>query len=351
MFDIVATNTITIDSIDAHPMADTDIEVYYKVGSFSGSENNAAAWTLVGSAAVTAQAQGTPTPVPLNINVTIPAGQTYAFYVTSSNVAVSLNYTDGSTQGAVYTSDANMQILEGVGLEYPFSGTPFSPRMWNGTIHYSTGSATYSWSNGATTPSITVSPGSTTTYTVDVDITGCPNTLTESIQVSVSDVAADLGPDTTICVYNSLMLDAGGGALDTYQWSTAETTQSITVDGSTLGLGSSYIALTVSDQYGCNAYDSILVTVDQCAGISEYELGTFRVYPNPASSEFHVESTLANAKRIEIYDLTGSIIETRLMNNGSVIIDVDDYNNGMYFYKVFDEHNDPVHSGKIVVKK
>lgn len=90
MFDNVALNTITIESFDGHPMGNTDYEIYYKTGTFVGSETNAAAWTLAGAATnVIAQLPGTPTVIPIAIGVTIPAGHTYFFYVTSTNVAVS----------------------------------------------------------------------------------------------------------------------------------------------------------------------------------------------------------------------------------------------------------------------
>ncbi|NVB82785.1 MAG: hypothetical protein HOV81_30690, partial [Kofleriaceae bacterium] len=139
MFDVTAVNTIVITGFDAHPMGNTTIEIYYKPGSYAGSETNSAAWTFIGSAAVAAQPFGTPTPVPVPVNVTIPAGQTYSFYVTSKDTTIGLNYSNGSNEGGVFTSDANMQFREGVGLEYPFTagtGGLFRPRIWNGIIHY-----------------------------------------------------------------------------------------------------------------------------------------------------------------------------------------------------------------------
>lgn len=140
MFDITAISTVMIESFDSHPMANTSYEIYYKSGTYVGSENNAAAWTLVGSAAnVVAQPQGTPTPLPIPVNVIIPAGQTYGFYVTSSNITVSQRYTNGTAVGNVFAQDASIQFKEGCGIEYPFASTPFTPRVWNGRIHYCTG--------------------------------------------------------------------------------------------------------------------------------------------------------------------------------------------------------------------
>lgn len=53
MFDIVATNDVTILSFDASPMGNTTIEIYYKVGTWNGFANTPSAWTFIGSAPVT----------------------------------------------------------------------------------------------------------------------------------------------------------------------------------------------------------------------------------------------------------------------------------------------------------
>jgi len=136
MFDVTALDTVTITSVDAHPLANTDYAIYYKTGSHVGFENNAAAWTLLGTAlGVVAQPQGTPTPIPIAIDVTIPAGETCAFYVTSTTTATQW-YTKGSAVGNVFVSDAYIQVREGTGNAYPF-GTVYSPRVFNGIVHYS----------------------------------------------------------------------------------------------------------------------------------------------------------------------------------------------------------------------
>jgi hypothetical protein len=142
MIDVKAlSSNIKIDSVDAHPDGNTEIAIYYKVGSYVGFEGDSTAWTLIGLDSVTAQATGTPTPVGVNINTTIPAGQTYAFYITSTDLNVNLNYTNGTNAGAVLVSNSDLEVYEGIGLEYPYGGN-FSPRNWNGTIHYSTAGCT-----------------------------------------------------------------------------------------------------------------------------------------------------------------------------------------------------------------
>ncbi|MEZ4850251.1 MAG: hypothetical protein R3B93_16885, partial [Bacteroidia bacterium] len=131
MFDVTAiAGELTIDSFDVHAPVTTQItvEVYYKVGSYVGFEANAAAWTLLGSQVVTGAGANNPTRVPVG-GLTIPAGQTFGLYVTTT--ASTLSY---SNFASVY-NDGNIEVETGVGVAYPFAGT-FSPRTWNGSIYY-----------------------------------------------------------------------------------------------------------------------------------------------------------------------------------------------------------------------
>lgn len=252
MFDLTAINTVTITQFDGNPAATTNIAVYYRVGTHVGFEQSSVGWTLLGTANnVVPIGSPTPTPFPIPINVTIPAGQTYAFYVTSTNTGVSLNYSNGTTVGNVFASDANLQFREGKGLEYPFGNgaAPFSTRNWNGRIHYSTpGAGSYAWSNGDTTSSIVVAPSATTTYTVTATSGG---TCNASATVSVSTVNVDLGADSAYCQGGSVTLDAGPG--NNYLWSNGATTQTIT---GVPGLNWAQ----VSDALGCTGADSVLLT-------------------------------------------------------------------------------------------
>ena len=138
MFDIVAVNPVTVTSFEGNLAAGTgNVHIYYKTGTYAGSETNSAAWTFIGTTSVTSTGTDIPTNIPLAINISIPAGQTYAFYVHADN---GNRYTNGNSSGSVYASDANIQILEGCGKGNPlFTGGTYSPRVFNGIVHYSYG--------------------------------------------------------------------------------------------------------------------------------------------------------------------------------------------------------------------
>jgi hypothetical protein len=264
MFDIVATNAVTILSFDASPMGNTTIEIYYKVGTWNGFANTPSAWTYVGSAATPYTGGFSSVAVP--VNVTIPAGQTYAFYVTSNTSAVSLNYSNGTNVGNVYSSDANITFLEGGGLEYPFTqntGAVYQPRVWNGRIHYAIANqpgSTLTWGTGETTASIPAAPTSTTTYTVSATVPGCVP-LVDTLDVVVSIPVVTANTPMTVCAEDDVLL-YGTGA-ESYAWNNG-IADSVSFEATTTA---TYI-VTGTDSIGCTGNDTITVTVNQLPNVT-----------------------------------------------------------------------------------
>lgn len=254
MFDIVAANAVTILSFDASPLGNTTIEIYYKVGTWNGFANSPEAWTYVGAAPVTYTGGFVPVAVP--VNVTIPAGQTYAFYVTSNTSAVSLNYSNGTNVGNVYSSDANITFLEGGGMEYPFTqgtGAVYQPRIWNGNIHYALANqpTTYLWGQGQTSNSITQGINSSTQFTIESTIPGCP-TLYDTLDIAVSVPYVDAGSDIFVCQGDSVTLGVTGPF--SYSWDNS------VINGQTfLPITQMDYIVTALDTAGCSAMDTVLV--------------------------------------------------------------------------------------------
>ena len=115
------------------------------------------------------------------------------------------------------------------------------------------GAASYMWTNGGLTPSISASPATTTSYgVVGTSGAGCPS-VPETVTVHVFALpTVDLGPDTSSC--DSFVLDAGPVPLD-YLWSTGETTQTITVSAT------GTYSVTVQNGDSCVASDTANVTI------------------------------------------------------------------------------------------
>jgi hypothetical protein len=134
------------------------------------------------------------------------------------------------------------------------------------TANTSASSPSYLWSDSETTPSITVSPASTTSYTVTVTdgTTGCANT-SAGATVTVNPLpTVTISPSSTnICSSGSATLTANTSASSpSYLWSDSETTPSITVSPAST---TSYTVTVTDGTTGCaNTSDSATVTVNIC---------------------------------------------------------------------------------------
>ena len=152
MFDLIATNDVTINTFDINCDPGTySVEVYVVTagGSYAGLHNTPAAWTLVGSASgVVSLGLNVPTPTGICLNVQMPATTPLVSSATWVN-SPAINYTTGSTvpNGTVFAFDANLTMLAGSGHSYPFGsnfggvGTTQS-RIFNGNICYTPGLVT-----------------------------------------------------------------------------------------------------------------------------------------------------------------------------------------------------------------
>lgn len=135
--DVLAGDGIVVEAFDLNLDAGSwDLELYVITGGiYNGNETNASAWTLVDSVSgLTGAGFDNATFWDFN-DLNLAAGNN-AFYVSVTN-GTAMNYTNGTSEGALLTGDANLQIFQGTGNVYPF-GTQFRPRIWNGSIHYST---------------------------------------------------------------------------------------------------------------------------------------------------------------------------------------------------------------------
>jgi hypothetical protein len=150
------------------------------------------------------------------------------------------------------------------------------------------------WSTGATTPLITVSPVVTTTYTVTItdSLTNCISFDSVVVTVNPVPTASISGALDTICVNHSITLDAGSG-FASYAWPTGATTQTIVVDGATIGHGNTVaFTVTVTNTFGCEDDATVYITADDCIGISDPEAGSaLTFWPNPNHGTFFVRIT------------------------------------------------------------
>ncbi len=118
------------------------------------------------------------------------------------------------------------------------------------------GGDNYAWSNGQQGASISVSPTSTTEYTVTVTSGNCSDTDQVTVVVQAA-VNVDLGPDQTVCIEDNPTLNGTTANAVSYLWNTGSTspTISLTETGT----------YTLTVEGACNSStDEIFVTVEDC---------------------------------------------------------------------------------------
>ena len=121
----------------------------------------------------------------------------------------------------------------------------------SGTLNAGAGNFVYTWedNSGGQLHHISV-PG---TYFVSlVDAHGCK--ASDTIHVLLSNPAVNLGPDTLICYYDKVWLNAGSG-FATYAWTNPSGTVLNTTASYLAGPGT--YAVQVTDALGCQALDAI----------------------------------------------------------------------------------------------
>jgi hypothetical protein len=306
MFDIIAINPITINSVGMHfstANVTTTVEVWYKVGTFVGSESSNANWTMAYTTTVLTNGTGTLTPIPGTFAINVPASTTYGIYITTTNGNPTTNYTNGTLLGNLYTSYADLNLFEGKGGGY-FSVIN-TPRVFNGVLNYTkagctspmipvtltvnpqptvninampssvicagntvtltaSGADTYTWNTSATSSVISSAPSSNITYSVAASSNACPGTYTSNISITVNanptlNISAS---SMSICSGNSVTLNASGSIL--YNWSTSATTQSISV---TPSVNTSYSVVGTAAN-SCTSSAMVTITVNAKPSVS-----------------------------------------------------------------------------------
>jgi gliding motility-associated-like protein len=215
------TNTTTVN-----PLVNTT----YSVTGILAACTNTAAYTV------------TVIPTP-SISVTPPnplicAGNSA---VLSASGASSYTWSTGSTSFSTTVnpaSTANYTVVGSVGsctastiVTVTVSGQPITITGNNticigqSTTLSASGGALYSWSNGASGPSISVTPTTTTIYTVTSIIGTCTNTAIDTVIVTLPPTLTVTG--TPYCAGQTTTITASGAT--SYTWSSGSTTNSIVV--------------------------------------------------------------------------------------------------------------------------
>ncbi|OFY19264.1 MAG: hypothetical protein A2X02_02065, partial [Bacteroidetes bacterium GWF2_29_10] len=189
--------------------------------------------------------------------LTASGGDSYLWNNSNTNASITVSPTTNTTYKVTVTKSsctASDQVVVFVTDQVIADAGP-NKTVCKGetTTLTGNGGTVYSWSNLATTQTISVTPNLTTTYYLTVSHNGKSDTDFAIVYVNPIP-SADAGSDKTIEIGDNTTLTASGGTV--YSWSTSQTSQTITVNPT---VNSNYsVTVTFS---GCSASDNVNVIV------------------------------------------------------------------------------------------
>lgn len=82
--------------------------------------------------------------------------------------------------------------------------------------------------------------------------------------------------------------------------------------------------------------DNISVTLDATASLEDLQKFNFNAYPNPATDYINLSAS-KNIDKIEIYNVVGQQVESRVLNSNNNRVNVSNLSKGIYIMKAFIE--------------
>jgi gliding motility-associated-like protein len=193
---------------------------------------------------------------------------TYTWSTGSNNPAITIS-PSGTTTYSVNGTDGNgcaatNSITIGISSTPSLSAVASSSGICQGFPSSLTvsGAITYTWSNGATTSSISVSPLTTTLYSVSgTNGAGCVSTTSLSLMVYASPTV-NIGADAEVPSGTTYQFNPTQSGATSYTWSPASYLSNTNVlnPGTTPDSDITYI-LTVGSANGCTASDTVIIKV------------------------------------------------------------------------------------------
>ena len=168
-------------------------------------------------------------------------------------------------------------------------------------------------------PSVGVHDETVTLETVN----GCDSIVNLTLTV-IDNPDITISGNTNIVEGESTVHTASGA--DSYEWSTGETTASITV---TPTENTTYHVVGYIS--GCENEAQVTVFVVPDA-LYDNDNDVISIFPNPVYTEINIK--YIGMQEISVYNLNGQKIETIIVTTDTYILNVDDYKPGIYYLKI-----------------
>ncbi len=299
MFDIRAINDLVVDSfaLKINTVGLQEVEIYTKVGSHLGAEQNQAAWTFKGSVFVQVASFSELTTVPLG-GFSIAANDTLGVYIQLANASSRLSYLNTGT--AQTYSNTTIEVISGSGSNHNCGGS-FYPRLWNGGVFYHHGTR----------------------------LEGDCATNRTAVNALVSNFSFSLGQDTIIDLQDTLLIVAPNGMID-YQWFDGDSAAVYSLVAASIGTGIHFISVLVTDSLQCSYSDSVIIGIANLLSSPIVSNQGTICYPNPTSGLLFFRGILPSTA--DLLSLDGKLIGRYALKGRS--LDISALANGFYWLRL-----------------
>ncbi len=204
----------------------------------------------------------------------------------------------------------------------------------------------YEWSTGDSTQSIWLSAGDASVIVTDAN--GCQTTDHITREWNRCPANLNMPADTTIYPGETLTLDANTvscGAeysIYSYEWNTGDTTETITIDANSLGIGTYDYSISITNEAtvsGCQTSDQVSVIVESSPStIEKTEISNISLSPNPTSGIVSIKCNHElKAAKIMLINLKGQIVFSEYHENLlNTTLDLSELDNGVYILSLED---------------
>ncbi|MEL6671227.1 MAG: PKD domain-containing protein [Bacteroidota bacterium] len=207
------------------------------------------------------------------------------------------------------------------------------------TGNFSTNADSFVWNFGNGVSSSEVSPrigyGSAGTYQVQLIAFGPNGSDTTVRDIDVFDAPVpSLGGDTTINSSDSISFTLSG--YESYDWFDGSDDSTLTIQGTSLGVGVHTIWVEVENEGGCEGRDSLVLTILPSTSIDPEFLGNFSIYPNPttAFTEIDLRRPTQNAIQLTLLDMQGRVVFKDRFEASGYQLSLADYPAGIYLLRL-----------------
>ena len=160
----------------------------------------------------------------------------------------------------------------------------------------------------------------------------------------------NIGADTTVCVNQTVTLDAGNG-FNSYLWSNGFTTQTIVVAHTGGSASSASYSVVASDTNACQFSDTIKVSFIPCTLVPQINKDTeVEVFYNYESKQLTIISKgQIKPDFVILSDAAGKEIKRENITTKRSTIILNEFSNGLYFYHIQSDAN-VLKSGKFYIR-